>query len=34
MLFRISLYIFNFCCKIGDALLKKGTKEHVDGWDA
>ncbi len=20
-------------CKIADALLKKGTKEHVDGWD-
>jgi hypothetical protein len=21
-------------CKIADALLKKGTKQHVDGWDA
>ena len=21
-------------CKIADALLKKGTKQHADGWDA
>ncbi len=21
-------------CKIADALLKKGTKQHTDGWDA
>ena len=21
-------------CKIDDALLKKGTKQHADGWDA
>jgi len=21
-------------CKIADALLKKGTKQHEDGWDA
>jgi hypothetical protein len=21
-------------CKVTDALLKKGTKKHVDGWDA
>ncbi len=21
-------------CKIADALLKKGTKDHADGWDA
>jgi hypothetical protein len=21
-------------CKIADALLKKGTKQHGDGWDA
>jgi hypothetical protein len=21
-------------CKIADALLKKGTKHHTDGWDA
>ncbi len=21
-------------CKIADALLKKGTKQHVDGWDS
>ncbi len=20
-------------CKIGDAILKKGTKQHTDGWD-
>ena len=20
-------------CKIADALLKKGTKQHADGWD-
>jgi hypothetical protein len=21
-------------CKIADALLTKGTKQHADGWDA
>ncbi len=21
-------------CKIADALLKKGTKQHAEGWDA
>ena len=21
-------------CKIADTLLKKGTKQHTDGWDA
>jgi hypothetical protein len=21
-------------CKIADTLLKKGTKQHADGWDA
>jgi hypothetical protein len=21
-------------CNIADALLKKGTKQHADGWDA
>ena len=24
----------NVDCKIADALLKKGTKQHADGWDA
>jgi hypothetical protein len=23
-----------FHCKIADAVLKKGTKQHADGWDA
>jgi hypothetical protein len=36
----LCLVIVAFCkqqhvdCKIADALLKKGTKQHADGWDA
>ncbi len=37
MLFRMALYTTNLSLlsgQIADALLKKGTKQHADGWNA
>ena len=33
ILIRILCFLIAVCCKIADTLLKKGTKQHADGWD-